>query len=183
MEFTLVPAAYVAQELSRKVTAATFDIENEWFFFDGAFNVSMNIETSVNTWLHENFVVVCDKEIIAYFEGHWDRPLDIISGFRCINFSKKHSKVFVETILQYIDYLFTNRGCKAINWIVALQNEHAMKQYDRFVKSYCGRRVGMRHHAQKSYTGKISDVCLYEITQEEYLEYKRRGYTKLPEDN
>jgi hypothetical protein len=178
MNFELIPAAYVAQELSKKITVASFDPENEWFFFDGAFNFATNIEISVNTWLHENFVAVYNKEIVAYFEGIWSRPLDIISGFRTINFSKKYSRIFILALFKYLDYLFVNRGCRVLNWTVALQNCYAMKQYERFVADYCGHRVGIRHHTQKSYTGKISDSYLYEITQEEYLEWKARGFRK-----
>jgi hypothetical protein len=64
---------------------------------------------------------------------------------------------------------------------VARKNEYAMKQYDRFVREYCGRFVGMRHYGQKSYTGKISDINLYEITREEYLEWKERGFRRRPD--
>lgn len=32
MQFELIPAACVASELMRKITLATFDHENEWFF-------------------------------------------------------------------------------------------------------------------------------------------------------
>jgi len=178
MGIELIPAAYVAQDLSRKIIAATLDVENEWFFYDGAFNFTANIETSVNTWLHENFVAVYNGEVFAYFEGIWTRPLDIISGFRTINFNKKHGRLFVVAIFKYFDYLFTIRGCKVLNWTVALQNEKAMEQYDRFVNEYCGHRVGIRHYAQKSYTGKISDSQLYEITDEEFIEWKRRRFKR-----
>jgi hypothetical protein len=178
MSITLVPAAYAAQELSKKITVAAQDMENEWFFFDGAFNFTVNLETSVNTWLHENYIAVYNNEIIAYFEGVWSRPLDIISGFRTINFNPKYSRIFIRALFMYFDILFVNRGCKVLNWTVALQNEYAMKQYDRFVDTFCGHRVGIRHYAQKSYTGKISDSCLYEITQEEYDDWKQRGFKK-----
>jgi len=174
MEVELIHAAYVATELSKKITTAAFEVENEWFFFDGAYNFSTNIETSVNTWSHENFVAVYNGEIIAYFEGIWQRPLDIITGFRTINFNKKYSRLFVVAILKYFDYVFIVRGCKVFNWTVALQNEHAKRQYDRFIKNFFGHHVGIRHHAQKSYTGKISDSCLYEVTQEEYLDWKQQ---------
>jgi hypothetical protein len=40
MGVELVPVAYVALELSKKITTAAFDVENEWFFFDGAYNFS-----------------------------------------------------------------------------------------------------------------------------------------------
>ena len=67
MGIDLIPAAYAAQELSKKISAASLDPENEWFFFDGAFNFTANIETSVNTWLHEKYISVHNNEIIAYF--------------------------------------------------------------------------------------------------------------------
>jgi hypothetical protein len=66
----------------------------------------------------------------------------------------------------------------AFNWVVAVQNEYALRQYERFVKYYCGHKVGIRTHAQKSYTGKISDINLYEITRQEYLEWKARGFAR-----
>jgi hypothetical protein len=178
MQIDLIPAASLAQELMRKISIATFDPENEWFFYDGAFNSSNCLETSVNSWLHENFVSVYNKEIIGYFEGVWNRPLDIIAGFRIINFSKKYSRIFVLSLFKYLNYLFINRGCMVFNWTVALQNEYAMNQYERFIRDYCGHTVGFRHCAQKSYTGKISDIKLYEITQEEYLQWKRRNFKK-----
>ena len=37
MGIDLIPAAYAAQDVSRKITEAAFDLQNEWFFFDGAF--------------------------------------------------------------------------------------------------------------------------------------------------
>jgi len=178
MHFELIPAAYMEQELVQKLTAASSDIENEWFFFDGTFQVSSNIGLSVNSWLHENFVVVCNNEIIAYFEGYWERPRDVINSFRCINFSKNHSILATKALFKYFDYLFVNRGCKVLNWVVALQNKHAIKQYDRFINHYCGHCVGILHHSQKSYTGKISDSCLYAITQEEYFQWKLCGNKK-----
>lgn len=124
-------------------------------------------------------MVVNEKqEIIAYFEGQWLRPMDIITGFRAIHFGKKYSGMAVRSFFAYLDYLFVNRGCMVFNWTVAHLNKYAMKQYDRFVRDYCGHFVGVRHYAQKSYTGKISDINLYEITGEEYFDWKDRGFKK-----
>jgi hypothetical protein len=180
MQVDLIPAACVASELMRKITTATFDSENEWFFYDGAFNASSCLEINVNSWFHENFVSVYNKEIIGYFEGVWNRPLDIIAGFRTINFNKNYSRVFTLSLFKYLDYLFINRGCMVFNWTVALQNEYAMKQYERLIKDYCSHSVGFRYYAQKSYTGKTSDIKLYEITQDEYLQWKGRNFKKRP---
>ena len=40
------------------------------------------------------------EKIIAYFEGHWDHTLDIITSFQCINFNKKYSRLFIEAIFK-----------------------------------------------------------------------------------
>lgn len=176
MAIELVPASFCLNELTKKIMVATLDVENEWFFTDGAFNTSTSFEQpgSCNTWLYERYVSIYNKEIIAYFDGMWSRPIDIIANFRAINFNRKYGRLFVVSILKYLDYLFINRGCRVFNWSVALQNEYALQQYERFIKKHCGSRVGKRTHAQKSYTGKISDVYLYEITCEDYFEWKNR---------
>jgi hypothetical protein len=88
MTFTLEPAAAFTQQLNYLIMKATFDPANEWFFYDGAHSGTNVLEQGMNnTWLHENLVALSEsKEIIAYFEGQWQRPMDIINGFRTINF-------------------------------------------------------------------------------------------------
>jgi hypothetical protein len=183
MLFSLEPAAHFASQLNHLIIKATYDTANEWFFYDGAHNGGNSLEqNTTNSWLHENFVAVGrNKEIIGYFEGMWSRPVDVIVGFRAINFCADMKFIFTKALFTYFEYLFINRGCKAFNWTVAHKNEYAMKQYDRFVCNYCGHFVGIRHYAHKSYTGKISDINLYEITREEYLEWKERGFRRRPD--
>ena len=180
MTFTLEPAALYAIQLNSLIMKATFDVKNEWFFYDGAHSGANSLEQNLsNTWLYDNFVAVSEnREIFAYFEGQWQRPVDIINRFRTIHFGDKYTYMAVKSFFAYLDYIFINRGCKAFNWVVAHQNTHAMEQYERFIQKYCGHRVGVRHHAQKSYTGKISDITLYEIIQEEFLDWKGRKYKK-----
>jgi hypothetical protein len=177
MQVELIPASFVAAELTKKIMESTFDINNEWFFSDGAFNAS-SLDTNCNTWLFERFVAISEGKICAYFDGAWQRPLDIIAAFRTINFTRKSSPIFVKALFKYFDYLFVNRGCYAFNWTVASQNENALEQYERFIKNYCGHKVGQRTRAQKSYTGKISDIFLYEFTREEYFDWKSRNFAK-----
>jgi hypothetical protein len=180
MTFTLEPAAAFAQPLNLLIMRATFNPANEWFFYDGAHNGANALEQNMtNTWLHECFVAISErKEIFAYFESQWQRPIDIIIGLRTINFNPSCAGMFTRALFAYFDYLFVNRGCQVLNWTVAIQNEHALKQYERFIRDHCGHKVGSRHHAQKSYTGKISDINLYELTCDEYFDWKRRNYKK-----
>jgi len=178
--YKLVPAAFFTLELTKKIMEATFDVKNEWFFADGNFNtLALDSNGSCNTWLYDRFVVIDDNnEIIAYFDGAWQRPLNIISNFRTINFSNKPTKSLVNAFFEYLDYLFVNRGCNAFNWFVALENKNAVKQYERFIDKYCGSKIGTKHYGQMSYTGKVSSTNLYEITKEEYFAWKDRGFKK-----
>lgn len=64
------------------------DLKNQWFFSDGAFTENGIIEHQPNTWLNENFVILDDEGIIAYFCVTWNRPLDIISKFMLMKFMK-----------------------------------------------------------------------------------------------
>lgn len=171
--YKLEPAFAVAPGLTRKLILAGRKTENQWFFTDGAFTENGVIEHQPNTWLYENFVVLDDDEIIAYFCATWNRPLDIIQGFRLILFENNKALIATKAFFEYLDYLFVQRGCKALNWLVAEKNEHAYKLYEKFIKNYFGHRVGMRHYGQKSYSGEISDVILYEITKEEYYDWKK----------
>ncbi|MCI7397966.1 MAG: hypothetical protein MSS56_06365 [Spirochaetia bacterium] len=172
MGYSLENAFAVKFELERQIIKASANLENEWFFSDGAFTAELSLESNPNTWLYENFVVIENKEIVAYFEGKWTRPVDIISGFRLILFNKKKAVVATRAFFEYLNYLFEFRGCNAFNWIVAEKNVHAYELYEHFIKKYFGHRVGKRHYVQKSYSGKVSDGILYEITKEEYFGWK-----------
>ena len=105
MSYRLEPAFAVAQGLSRKLVLAGMDPENQWFFTDGAFSENGIVEYHPNTWNNENFVVICEEKIIAYFCATWNRPLDIISGFRFILFEKNQGSVMIKAIFEYFDYL------------------------------------------------------------------------------
>lgn len=172
MSYKLEPAFSVYQGLTRKIINAGMNPENQWFFSDGGFSPDGIVEKQPNTMYSEDFVVMDDECIIAYFTGRWVRSLTIITGFRMIIFEKKKAHIAGKAFFEYLDYLFTSRGCKAFNWIVAVKNINAYKVYEKFISRYLGHKVGMRYCGQKSYCGEISDIALYEITDEEYRAWK-----------
>lgn len=173
MVYSIEPSFTVHNELARLILKAGTKHENKWFFTDGAFCCDVQLERIPNTWLHENFVVICNKQIIAYFEASWGKPLNIISGFRFILFDRTKAILATKAFFQYMDYLFVSRGLLAFNWIVAEKNEHAYKLYEKFIKKYFGHKVGKRHYGQMAYDGEMSDVHLYEITRDEYFAWKK----------
>jgi len=178
MSYSLEPAYLVQNDLTRLIINAGKDPINKWFFADGCFSFNSEIEKSPNTWLHENFVVIKDKEIIAYFEANWCKPLNIISNFRLIVFNKRKGFIVTRAIFDYFEYLFVARGCKAFNWFVATKNLHACRVYEKFVDRYFGHFVGIRHYGQMAYNGEVSDILLYEVTADEYLEWKNKKLDK-----
>lgn len=176
MSYSIEPAFAVAPGLTRKLVLAGMDLENQWFFTDGSFTTNGIIEHEPNTWVNDNFVVIDDEDesIIGFFCATWSRPLDVISGFRLILFEKNKSRTFTKAFFEYLDYLFCKRGCMVFNWLVAEKNTHAYVVYEKFIQRYMGHRIGIKHRGQKSYSGEISDVILYEITKEEYFEWKNK---------
>lgn len=147
--YSIEPAYIVRDQLIRVLMKASTDPENKWFFTDGAFVAENQIERLPNTWNSENFVVVAGAEIIAYFEGIWNKPLNIISSLRLLLIDKTQKVTFTKAVFQFLDYLFIARGAKAINWIVAEKNYKARNTYEKFIKKYFGHIIGKRHFGQK----------------------------------
>lgn len=175
MSYSLEPAFLAQNELSRLIMKAGMEPENNWFFADGCFSAESDLEHTPNTWQHENFIVVENREIIAYLGANWSKPLNIISNFRLINFNKSKGIIVTKAMFDYFDYIFVARGCKAFNWFVAEKNHHARKVYEKFINHYFGHLAGTRHKAQMGYDGEISDIFLYEITDEEYFYWKNNN--------
>lgn len=143
MSYSIEPAYLFHNELAGLLFKASINPINKWFFADGCFSAESDLERSPNTWLHENCVVIENREIVAYCESYWSKPL--------------------------------NRGCKAVNWLVAEKNYHAHRIYEKFIHHYFGHNVGKRHNGQMAYNGEISDVFLYEVTDEEYFKWKKKN--------
>lgn len=171
MSFSIEPAYTVSSELMRQLTRASTNIVNQWFFLEGTFSTLAKIIQTSDTWYYENFVVIADKHIIAYFEGEWARPLNIIHNFRMILLDKSFQISATKAFFNYLDYLFRIRGCDVFNWSVATENKHAFLLYEKFISKKVGRKIGTRTRCLKSYCGNISNSVLYEITKEEYFKY------------
>lgn len=86
--YSIEPAFTVYPGLIRKLTLIGMDPEFQWFFSDGAFIPDNFIHSNTNSWTDEEFVVIADNEIIAFFSSKWVRPLDIINSLRIILFDK-----------------------------------------------------------------------------------------------
>ena len=161
MSYSIEPAFTVSRELSRQLVKASTKSENQWFFPEGGFSSRNTLDQTCDMWLHENFVVINDSEIIAYFEGEWARPLNNIYNFRLILFNQKKAVSACNAFFQYLNYLFVSRGCDVFNWSVAIKNEHAYTLYEKFIKRNCGHKVGVRTRSIRSCIDKRARItCL-----------------------
>jgi hypothetical protein len=71
------------------------------FFSDGSvFTPEAMIETTPNTWIYENYVVISGQEIVAYFDGIWNRPLDITSSFGLTVFDKTKPYTVCQSVVE-----------------------------------------------------------------------------------
>lgn len=50
MAYSIEPAHLVRDELIRKIILASTDIENQWFFSNGAFNANLYITQGIDTY-------------------------------------------------------------------------------------------------------------------------------------
>ena len=162
-------------DLARLLLKCSTDLKNQWFFTDGTFNMEIELERAPNTWLHENFIVGDGNKIIGYFTANWRRPLDIIENLRIISFSDDNPLYIAKAFMEYLDYLFMNRGCKSVNWIVPMNDVYLSRISNKFIKRKCGNLTGIKTSYTISYSGEVSDAMLFELSLEQYM----LGKTKL----
>ena len=112
MAYSIEPAYLVQNELTRLIIKAGTDPVNKWFFTDGAFTPDSQLERTPNTWMHENFVVIENKQVLAYFEAFWNKPLNIITSFRMIFFEKDKANTIVKALFQYAE-----AAANKFNWL------------------------------------------------------------------
>lgn len=172
--YSIEPAYLFYNELQSKLLAASKEKENQWFFTGGAFDAVYTLDTSLNTGKFEKFVVISDNQIKAYFTGIWNRSLLVFDGFSIINFSKTSAFIFAESLIDIFYYLFVIRGCKVISWLVAEKNVYALSLYRKFIANYFGREIGRKTRGQKGYSGEISDVIYFEITDEQFNNFRSK---------
>lgn len=114
MVYSIEPAYSVYSELSRMLIKAGTEPTNKWFFTSGCFIPDLELQKIPNTSTAENFVVIFNKKIIAYFDAPWNKALNVISGFRFILFEKEQQIVATKAFFQYLDYIFVSRGANSI---------------------------------------------------------------------
>ena len=129
------------------------------------------IKLNTDTWNKHQFVSVYQNKPIGYISYSIDRRIDAVTGFSAINFSN-HTATFGMDLGQAIKDIFEKYGFNKLNFSVVIGNP-IEKTYDKMIKRYGGRVVGVYEDDVKLHDGKLYDLKIYEITKKKYFSNAR----------
>lgn len=163
-------------ELKKKFNSIWFQEKYKFYNYDMWFN---NVEVDDNTWNRHQFVSVDkDGEIIGYIAYKVERQTHNASKLAIINFTD-NKIVFGRDLKQVLVDIFEKFKFNKLSFSVVIGNP-IEKSYDKMVKKYGGRIVGVAANETKLYDNEYYPVKYYEILKENYL---MRVYPELHKSN
>lgn len=144
--------------LSRKFN--TIRLDPKFMFVNVASWVALNTSFNEDTWSKIEMVSL-DKQgnIIGYMAAGINRDARYVDSLTLANFSDdkltfgRDVKQFMETLLKQF---------YKINWTVMIGNP-IEASYDKIIKRYGGRVVGIKEKHNRLMDGKLYDMKLYEL--------------------
>ncbi len=124
------------------------------------------ITVADNFWDKIQLVSTNNGVVQGYFEAHWQRPENYLDYIACINFDSKNKNLFAADIRRFLKYLVYDLNASKIMWSVVIGNS-IEKHYDRFIKRFSGRVIGIEKHAH-FINGEYYDKKLYEWINDYY---------------
>jgi hypothetical protein len=118
-------------------------------------------------------MVSIDKNdnVLGLFRAEINRVTDKISSLVIVSFCDKCNITFSKDLYQFLQDLFEKYNFRKIEFSVVIGNP-IEKMYDKYIKKYGGRIVGIKKQSSKLQDGKYYDVKLYEIFRDKYLKSK-----------
>jgi hypothetical protein len=148
----------------------------KFYNFDNYWNYT--IKLSDDSWNSLEFVSVNkEDEVIGFFRASISRSADKISGLGIINFYDKNI-TFSKDLFQFLSELFIVHNFRKIEFNVVVGNP-AELMYDKYIKKYNGRIIGIEKESTKLQDGKYCDVKYYEIFRDDYLKTKEKESIKI----
>jgi hypothetical protein len=105
--------------------------------------------------------------IIGYFNAYISHRHYKVTELNIVNFEEPNI-VFSKDLKRFVDMLF-ERGFRKIEFSVVVGNP-AEKMYDKFIKKYNGRVVGISKESVRLTGGEFYDVKEYEILKDKYIQ-------------
>jgi hypothetical protein len=136
-----------------------------------------------NTWDTNHFVSVykelgLDMIILGMIKYSINRITNSVQGLYIIRFdgnakTDPYSFIFGKDVMTAIKDIFEKYNFNKINFVVVIGNP-IEKTYDKLIKRYGGRIVGVRKQDVRLIDNKLYDVKEYEILASDYFNRKKR---------
>ena len=135
------------------------------YFNSGAYYSAMQIND--DTWNKHQFVSVLNGEVIGYIEYSISREEDNVHSLGIINFTD-NKIAFGRDLSKALKDIFEKYKFRKLNFSVVIGNP-IEKSYDKMIRKYGGRIVGIYKENCKLIDGEYHDEKLYEILASEYF--------------
>lgn len=150
------------EELNLTLKRSFYDDRNKYLFSNGYFSP---VEIPQSNWSDDGFVF-CDEfdNIIGCIIFSISRPTNIINIYNLITFTNefKYRRYIYNEIIKYIENILNNSYHTKITFSVVIGNP-IEKAYDKIIRRYIGRVVGISEKECLLKDGKYYDLKRYEI--------------------
>lgn len=155
------------EQLQKTYINSLDNLHNKYYHLDTWSNYKIDVKD--NDWEQLQYVSV-DKNnnIIGYLQATCDRITNSISSLCFINFSSQPNITFSKDCLKLFDFIFKIKKFNKIDWSVAVGNP-AELLYDKLIKKYNGRIVGIYKEDLYTFDRELCDRKLYELMRKDYL--------------
>lgn len=161
----LEPAIKYKEELEKLQYEVWFNDKYKFWNCDVYYDT---LKIDENTWDKHQFVSVHNNKIIGYISYNISRSDNSTYSLSIMNFTD-NKFVFGIDLGKALKDIFEKYGFRKINFCVVVGNP-IEKTYDKMIKKYGGRIVGIYREDIKLIDGKYYDKKLYEIFAKQYFE-------------
>jgi len=160
----LEPAIKYKEQLEKLQYDMWFNDRYKYWVND-VFHDTMTIDT--NTWNRHQFVSIHNNEVIGYIAYNVVRAESKVNALSIINFSN-NKLVFGKDLMKALKDIFEKYKFRKLSFYVVVGNP-VEKSYDKMIKKFGGRIVGICKDDVKLIDGTYHDRKLYEILSNEYF--------------
>lgn len=140
--------------------------DEKYMFYNGSW-VS-EYKPSTDNWNNYEFVSIdSDNKVIGYISYGIKRDTYSVDGLRIINFSD-NKITFGKDVIKVIQDIFMKYSFRKLSFAVFVGNP-IEKTYDKLIKKYGGRIIGIKEKDEKLLDGKLYDFKMYEIFRDEFI--------------
>jgi hypothetical protein len=125
-----------------------------------------------STWTDHEFVSKDKDKIIGYLGYSIDREINSAKSLRIINFYNDANIVFSKDLQRFLIDIFEKFKFEKLSYSVVIGNP-IERSYDRMTIKYGGKIIGTKQNEVRLIDGTLSDLKLYEILREDYLNTKQ----------